>query len=77
MNRRLSTHGPGGDTAPTANRRAGIPPSRYAAAAAVTTVLVGSQFGLAGHYNSEAGAVLAGQPAMGGVAMATGQRTAG
>jgi len=43
----------------------------FFAAVVITTVLVGSQFGLAGHFEAEAGAVLAGQPAAGSVAMAT------
>ena len=42
----------------------------FFAAAVVTTVLVGSQFGLAGHFEAEAGSVLAGQPATGPVATA-------
>lgn len=49
----------------------------FFAAAVVTTVLVGSQFGLAGRYQAEAGAVLAGQPATGGMAVAPVLRTAG
>jgi hypothetical protein len=49
----------------------------FFAAAIVTTVLVGSQFGLAGRYSAEATAVLAGQPAQGLVALAAVQRTAG
>jgi hypothetical protein len=49
----------------------------FFAAAVVTTVLVGSQFGLAGRYDAEAGAVLAGQPAAGLVALAPVQHTAG
>jgi hypothetical protein len=48
----------------------------FFAAAAVTAVLLGSQFGLARHYDP-AGALLAGQPAAGGVALAPVQRTAG
>ena len=36
----------------------------FFAAAVVTTVLVGSQFGLAGRYDAQAAAVLAGQPAV-------------
>ena len=43
----------------------------FFAAAVVTTVLVGSQFGLAGRYEAEAGAVLAGQPASGLMVLAT------
>ena len=43
----------------------------FFAAAVVTTVLVGSQFGLAGHYEAEAGAVLAGQSSTGLIALAT------
>lgn len=43
----------------------------FFAAAVVTTVLVGSQFGLAGRYDAEAAAVLAGQPASSLMALAT------
>ncbi|MBT9486086.1 MAG: hypothetical protein IV093_00970 [Rubrivivax sp.] len=42
----------------------------FFAAAVVTTVLVGSQFGLASRYEAQSGAVLAGQPASGLVALA-------
>lgn len=41
------------------------------AAAVVTTVLVGSQFGLASRYEAQSGAVLAGQPAAERMALAT------
>ena len=51
--------------------------SAFFAAAAVTTVLLGSQFGLAGRYDAEAAAVLASQPAGGPVALALVQRKAG
>ena len=43
----------------------------FFAAAVVTTVLVGSQFGLAGRYDAQAAAVLAGQPASGLMVLAT------
>ena len=43
----------------------------FFAAAVVTTVLVGSQFGLASRYDAEAGAMLAGQPASGLIVLAT------
>lgn len=43
----------------------------FFAATVVTTALVGSQFGLAKRYDAEAGAVLAGQPASGLMALAT------
>jgi hypothetical protein len=49
----------------------------FFAAAAVTTVLVSSQFSLAQHYHGEAGAQLAGQPAAGLLALASVQHTAG
>ena len=49
----------------------------FFAAAVVTTVLVGSQFGLAGRYDAQAAAVLAGQPAGGLVALAPVQHVAG
>jgi hypothetical protein len=43
----------------------------FFAAALVTTVLVGSQFGLASRYDAQAASVLAGQPAAGLMALAT------
>lgn len=43
----------------------------FFAAAAVTTVLVGSQFGLASRYEANTGAVLAGQQATGLMALAS------
>ena len=49
----------------------------FFAAAAVTTVLVSSQFSLAQQYHGEAGAQLAGQAPTGLVALAPVQRTAG
>ena len=49
----------------------------FFAAAVVTTVLLGSQFGLAGRYDAEAAAVLASQPAGSPVAGAPVQRKAG
>jgi hypothetical protein len=49
----------------------------FFAAAVVTTVLVGSQFGLAGRYDAQATAVLAGQPTTAPVALAPVQHAAG
>jgi hypothetical protein len=46
-------------------------------AAAVVTVRVVSPFGLAGRHRAQAGAVLAGQPASGLMALAPVQRAAG
>lgn len=43
----------------------------FFAAVTITAVLVGGQFGLASRYDAEAGAVLAGQPAAGLMALAT------
>lgn len=42
----------------------------FFAAAAVTTLIVGSQFGLAQRYDAQAHAVMAGQPAAGLMAQA-------
>ena len=49
----------------------------FFAATLVTTVLVGSQFGLAGRYDAEAAAVLAGQAVSGQVAQTTTRGQAG
>jgi hypothetical protein len=51
--------------------------SAFFAAAAVTTVLLGSQFGLAGRYDAQAASVLAGPSAGGQVTQAQVQRIAG
>ena len=49
----------------------------FFAAILVTTVLVGSQFGLAGRYDAEAAAVLAGQAVSGQIARTTAPDQAG
>lgn len=51
--------------------------SAFFAAAAVTTLLIHSQFGLAGRYDAQAAAVLASSSAASQVAQAPVQRKAG
>lgn len=50
--------------------------SAFFAAAAVTTLLIHGQFGLAGRYDAQAAAVLAAQPTGGAVAQAAVKRQA-